>query len=83
LLGDFGAAALLGSLDAAQARAVQRLEVRAFGCLLGELRTHCDTQMPWTDAWLALEGACLQPEVSARPDFMDISAALVSIGGTE
>ncbi len=34
LLGDFGAATRLGGLPAHQARALQQLEMRAFGCLL-------------------------------------------------
>jgi len=37
LLGDFGAASIVVSLSATQRAALQRIEVRAFGCLLEEL----------------------------------------------
>ena len=76
LLGDFGAAALLGGLDDAQADAVQRLEVRAFGCLLEELLARSDAPVPSTDALQALVDACLQSDVPSRPDFATISATL-------
>lgn len=79
LLGDFGAAALLGGLNAAQAAAVQQLEVRAFGCLLEELLARCDAPVPSAGALQSLQGACLQPDVSARPDFAAIALALNAI----
>lgn len=37
LLGDFGAACFVSETDAEQARGLERIEVRAFGCLLEEL----------------------------------------------
>ena len=46
LLGDFGAAWMTGALEAAQAGALQRLEMRAFGCLLEELLAHCSDAPP-------------------------------------
>ncbi|RYY72890.1 MAG: protein kinase, partial [Comamonadaceae bacterium] len=69
LLGDFGAAALLGGMNAERAAAVQRLEVRAFGCLLEELLAHCDAPVPSASALQSLRDLCLQPDVAARPDF--------------
>ncbi len=42
LLGDFGAASFLDPGDHATAEALQRAEVRAFGCLLEELLAHAD-----------------------------------------
>lgn len=41
LLGDFGAASFYARDDQAVADSLQRLEVRAFGCLLEELIAHC------------------------------------------
>ncbi len=76
LLGDFGAAAMTGSLDAAQSLALRRLEVRAFGCLLEELAERCDAAGPLPDALQALATRCLQPDVAARPSFCDLEAAL-------
>ena len=79
LLGDFGAACFYHPGQAAVAPALQQLEVRAFGCLLEELLTHC----PEADATPAagaalwnLQQRCVQPQVSARPLFGEISRVL-------
>jgi hypothetical protein len=66
-LGDFGAAWMTGALDAAQARAFQALEIRAFGCLLEELLERCIDAVPASVA--ALKDRCLQPDAAARPTF--------------
>lgn len=42
LLGDFGAASFFAPEDQATAEALQRIEVRAFGCLLEELLQRCN-----------------------------------------
>jgi hypothetical protein len=74
LLGDFGAASLLACHDE-HAAALQRLEVRAFGILLGELLERCDAGAGF-DAVIArlgqLRNDCLQSEPSARPLFSDV-----------
>ena len=78
LLGDFGAAAFYDPA-AAQALPLQQLEVRAFGLLLEELIERCEappaTQMQLT----ALQAACVQPDVAARPLFAAIAAQLAAI----
>ena len=79
LLGDFGAAAPLGQLDAASSRALQRLEVRAFGCLLEELLARCDAAGPPPDALQRLLDRCVQAEVGARPSFADIGTTLAAL----
>lgn len=76
LLGDFGAAAMTGSLGAAQSLALQRLEVRAFGCLLEELAERCDAAGPLPDGLQKLAKRCLQPDVGARPSFSELETAL-------
>ena len=79
LLGDFGAACFFDAGDIERATALQRLEVRAFGCLLEELLTHCEEadNAPAAVATLwDLQRRCVQPEVSARPLFAEVSAAL-------
>ncbi|NVM93211.1 hypothetical protein FHT32_006905 [Variovorax sp. SG517] len=73
-LGDFGAAWLTGSLDAAQARAFQALEVRAFGCLLEELLERCTDAAPASVAML--KDRCLHPEPAARPTFAEALSLL-------
>ncbi|GAB2943918.1 leucine-rich repeat-containing protein kinase family protein [Hymenobacter coalescens] len=81
LLGDFGAASFFEPDDAATARALQRLEVRAFGCLLEELLERC--QVP-AGAEASVEGLwdlqrrCVQEEVAARPLFAAIGQELAA-----
>ncbi|WP_035987629.1 leucine-rich repeat-containing protein kinase family protein [Leptolyngbya sp. KIOST-1] len=71
-LSDFGAASFYDPASA-HAPALERLEVRAFGCLLEDL---CD-RTPAPPATLRqIQAACLQPDVLARPSFKDILAAL-------
>lgn len=72
LLGDMGAASFLPD-DPAVAQALQRLEVRAFGCLLEELLAHCDnhTGSEMLPALHDLRDSCLQPPAK-RPLFEDI-----------
>nr|WP_315207164.1 leucine-rich repeat-containing protein kinase family protein [uncultured Albidiferax sp.] len=74
LLGDMGAASFLPA-DVAQAQALQRLEVRAFGCLLEELLAHCPEKS--TDLSL-LRNDCLQTAVALRPLFAQILQRLHS-----
>lgn len=68
LLGDMGAASFLPT-DGVQAQALQRLEVRAFGCLLEELLVHCPEELP---ALAVLRNDCLHTEVATRPLFAHI-----------
>jgi hypothetical protein len=73
LLGDFGAACFYPQDDSLAARALQRIEVRAFGILLGELLaiSGCEDERV-----KALQAACVQPEVLARPSFAEIVETL-------
>ncbi|UII69476.1 protein kinase [Pseudomonas sp. HN11] len=76
LLGDFGAASFHTTADSVETRALQRIEVRAFGVLLGELLERVET----SDATLlALQQRCCQPDVLARPGFDEIETLLGSI----
>ncbi|HZX33556.1 MAG TPA: leucine-rich repeat-containing protein kinase family protein [Rhodocyclaceae bacterium] len=82
LLGDFGAASFLMPEDGASAAAIQRLEARAFGCLLEELVERCDAPASSgkvVDALVGLRDACLGEEVGARPLFEDIEGTLRSL----
>ncbi|WP_426193148.1 protein kinase [Massilia sp. DWR3-1-1] len=75
LLGDFGAASQF-ACQGAQAGALQRLEVRAFGVLLGELIERCEGA-PGTDDVIEplaqLRQDCVQDKAAARPLFEDIA----------
>ena len=81
LLSDFGAASFFDPDDRATAGALQRLEVRAFGCLLEELLAAVDNPAdPRCGPLAALRDACLQPQVAQRPLFSDLVAALADLG---
>jgi serine/threonine protein kinase len=74
LLGDFGAASFSDS-DDAHAEALQRLEVRAFGLLLGELMERCDGDDGSREVvtrLVQLQGECVQADAVARPSFGQI-----------
>lgn len=81
LLGDFGAASPVDRGDAVQALALERIEVRAFGCLLEELLVRC---RPAVDAektakMLAdLQQRCVDAIPEQRPLFAEIAACLAA-----
>ncbi|MGY3994717.1 leucine-rich repeat-containing protein kinase family protein [Aeromonas veronii] len=84
LLGDFGAASLYERSDRDRERALglERLEVRAFGCLLEELLAHCDTQDSPLDGLHQLKAACLSELPAERPDFAYIERQLAAARAT-
>ncbi len=81
LLGDFGAAGFFEP-DGPAAPALQRLEVRAFACLLEELLARCNA--PATSqvvrALRDLQSRCAQRHAAARPLFAEIVDALDAAG---
>lgn len=76
LLGDFGAASFLPPANASLATGLQRLEVRAFACLLEELLARCDAPAAELDALWNLQRRCDSGDVGARPLFQEIGAEL-------
>jgi hypothetical protein len=83
LLGDFGAASSYDPNDPIGA-ALERLEVRAFGCLLEDLLDRCEVPNSATDEMTIeqlnrLRQDCLQPTLAARPSFVKIDRILVEI----
>lgn len=81
LLGDFGAASFHATGDDASTRALQRLEVRAFGVLLGELlaRMNSGLSTERRSQLEALERRCCQPDVLERPGFSEVVETLESL----
>lgn len=78
LLGDFGAASFLPQ-DTAQAEKIQRLEVRAYACLLEELLDRCDASPEGKAdiaALRALQRRCDNSQVDQRPLFTEIRDTL-------
>ena len=63
LLGDHGAATMFDPRDVARAQAFQRLEVRAWACLLEELLQHLAPQ----DRDLPQVGVLADPAAGVRP----------------
>lgn len=82
LLGDFGAASLYDRSNRERAVGLERLEVRAFGCLLEELLAHCDTQGSPLDGLHQLKAACLSELPAERPDFAYIERQLAAARAT-
>ncbi|MBD8561940.1 protein kinase [Pseudomonas fluorescens] len=76
LLGDFGAASFHATADTLETRALQRIEVRAFGVLLGELLERAEAS---DERLQALQQRCCQPDVLARPGFEEIEVLLESM----
>ena len=76
LLGDFGAASWVAP---AHAPSLERLEVRAFGCLLEELLAHGVPSLeeaPWWAVLTHLAGRCLSDNMVTRPLFSEIEQVL-------
>ncbi|MBS0372322.1 MAG: protein kinase [Proteobacteria bacterium] len=79
LLGDFGAASFFAPDDEGLAPALQRIEVRAFACLLEELIVRCAESGPRLQSLERLQRLCADPVPSRRPLFEDVEAELARI----
>jgi Protein tyrosine and serine/threonine kinase/Leucine rich repeat len=79
LMGDFGAASFYASDNQKLAHSLQRLEVRAFGCLLEELIERCDAPesvQGVMEGLMDLENRCSSEETEDRPLFEEIVCIL-------
>ncbi|UJR16787.1 hypothetical protein I4U23_003686 [Adineta vaga] len=75
LLGDFGAATFYTQYCSHHSFAIERVEVRAFGCLLEELLERMDpneSNEKLITAMDQLKEDCMKSEVLQRPNFNDI-----------
>ncbi|MHC8318754.1 protein kinase [Pseudomonas sp. LB3P31] len=81
LLGDFGAASFHTTADSFESGALQRLEVRAFGILLGELLEQINSGLSKERRGQLedLQQRCCQPQVTARPGFTEIVQVLENL----
>ncbi|MFC5708204.1 leucine-rich repeat-containing protein kinase family protein [Aeromonas eucrenophila] len=79
LLGDFGAASFYPLGTPLLATRLERLEVRAFGCLLEELLALCPATAAACEAFHRLANECQRPEMTLRPSFAEIHARLGQI----
>ena len=81
LLGDFGAASFFNQDDQTRAEALQRIEVRAFGCLLEELIERSTVTVDAGNALkllVALQADCVRHDVNERPSFREITQILAN-----
>lgn len=78
LLGDFGAASFHSTTDSMETRALQRIEVRAFGVLLGELLARIDSGLSneRREGLEELAQRCSQADVLGRPGFSEVIEVL-------
>ncbi len=82
LLGDFGAASFFAPEERQHAEALQRIEIRAFACLLEELLERCsaaDDSRVKTDTLADLQARCAQENSAARPLFGEIHELLLTL----
>ncbi|MBW4482384.1 MAG: leucine-rich repeat-containing serine/threonine-protein kinase [Tildeniella torsiva UHER 1998/13D] len=77
-LSDFGAASFYDRAGPS-APALERLEVRAFGCLLEDSLDRCPASSSPALQLRQLQHACMQPEVLARPAFEEILEELTGL----
>lgn len=80
LLGDFGAASFFDP-GSAPGQALQRIEARAFGCLLEELLERCqpDDQPTRQQRLRYLQEQCMNAQMEQRPGFAALSASLAAL----
>lgn len=84
LFGDFGAASFYDAIVPSTAPALERLEVRAVGCLLEDLLDHCDQKDAIAHVDIVaqlrqLQRDCMHPTTSLRPLFASICDRLARI----
>lgn len=82
LLGDFGAASCYDGADRERAARLERLEVRAFGCLLEELLARCHPNDEALGALHSLAEECLLEAVLQRPSFAEIAVRIDAVAAT-
>lgn len=80
VLSDLGAASALP--EGAVGDAFRRVEVRAWGLLIGEILDRCDPTPEGMAALRGLEATCVQADVGARPPMAEVVDVLDRIGVT-
>lgn len=79
LLVDYGAASFYHAADNTAATAFERMEVRAFGCLLDDLLMHLhslEENEPAMQAMNRIKERCMQEVTSQRPLFKELNGLL-------
>jgi hypothetical protein len=79
LLSDFGAAAFFDVRDSALAQGLEKIEVRALGCLLEELSAHCHAEQQnaeKVEAMVQLAKKCMRDQPAKRPSLAQVREEL-------
>ena len=82
LLSDFGAAAFFDARDTTHAQGLEKIEVRALGCLLEELVAHgqpAPDSAPQLDTLSQLAQRCLCDKPAMRPSLAQVCAELEAL----
>jgi predicted unusual protein kinase regulating ubiquinone biosynthesis (AarF/ABC1/UbiB family) len=82
LFGDFGAASSILSLPEIQRDLLERVEVRAFGCLIEDLLNAAGGKYSDTESLQRLKslmGTCIQNTVIKRPTFRGVEHLLAEL----
>jgi hypothetical protein len=82
LLSDFGAAAFFDVHDATLAEGLEKIEVRALGCLLEELAAQCDVAFPFErhhQALTLLAQQCVRDAPAQRPSLTHLCETLETL----
>lgn len=82
LMGDFGAASFYKSFGVITGHSLERLEVRAFGCLLEDLLDRCDEEdleSAVIQKLRLIQKDCMQPIPALRPLFVTLYSRLDSV----
>jgi hypothetical protein len=85
ILGDFGAASFFSLDDQTIATGLQKMEVRAFGCILEELLERSVTSHSAKSTIIQLNDLrsdCMSDALQLRPSFNEISLRLIGISRT-
>jgi len=82
LLGDFGAATNLTTLPQLQREAMERIEIRALGCLMDDLLALAGNteEKEYFKALTQLAVDCMQENTALRPSFIELYQQLASMG---
>ncbi|QHL89287.1 protein kinase [Nibribacter ruber] len=85
LFGDFGAATLYDGANRELATNLEKIEVRAFGCLLEDVLPfvtfEASARQKTVQELATLQEDCLQPQVTQRPSFAEIEDRLAHLKG--
>ena len=82
LLGDFGAASHYPALDPAQAKALEAIEVRAFGCFLEDILGVIKSENRAVDFISVLEKMsqeCVEANITQRPSLAQIQKRVCAL----